>query len=101
MKNTPQELTSAICSKISDTLDNYLVEGLKRKGFEFKSKAELADFVLKNCRCADDLRVKQKTYYVNETPFLLHDYGTSHDFKTLYEVDKVQISASMGKIAFL
>ncbi len=82
-------------------MDNHLIEGLKRKGFEFKSIPELVEFISNNCKCADDLQLKQKTYYVKDIPFLLHFYGTKPEFNTFHENDKINISVNMGQIAFI
>ena len=41
-------------TEISKKFDEYIVEGLKRKGFEFETKEELISFISNNCTCEID-----------------------------------------------
>lgn len=68
-------ISNSLHEHISKTLDEYAIEGLRRKGFEFKNDRDLHEFVKTRCRCADHVGVRQRTYYVDDIPFLLHEYS--------------------------
>lgn len=62
---------------------------MRVKGFEFKSKVELEEFIKSNCRCEDYADIKQRTYFVNNVPFFFHDYNIVYepiDFSKPYEI---------------
>lgn len=59
------QLTSVIgrfSSKLNKQLEDYMIEVLKRKGFEFDNRIELENFIKSNCRCEDRTDIKQRTY---------------------------------------
>lgn len=99
------ELTSVL-NKLNfeiseDALNKFeatFIEGLKRKGYEFESKKDLFSFAKENCRCVDNPDLKEIMYYVNEEPFLVHNYKVTMDFK--YS-DKNTFSADLGSYAFI
>ena len=82
-------------------LENYIIEGLKRKGFEFKTKFELEKFVKDNCICEDNVNLEERVYYVNDTPFFLHRYKSVIDIEQLVEDRKITMSANCGTYAYL
>ena len=54
--NSPLFIDSVIgrlSSELNKKLEDYIIEGLKRKGFEFKNRLELETFIKNNCRCED------------------------------------------------
>ena len=57
---------------ISKIFDEYIVEGLKRKGFEFETKEELISFISNNCTCEIDDNLDCRIYLVNGLPFFAH-----------------------------
>ena len=57
-------------------LDDLIIKSLKLKGFEFDNELELNQFVKNNCRCEDNVEVKERIYYVHDKPFFLHKYTT-------------------------
>ena len=63
-----------VIQSLKDKLDSAFIEGLKLKGIDFKNKSELQEFVKNNCTCDDNIDLKQCVYFVNEIPFLLHNY---------------------------
>jgi len=63
-----------ISSELNKKLEDYIIEGLKRKGFEFENRLELETFIKNNCRCEDTLHKKERVYFANDTPFFLHKY---------------------------
>lgn len=76
---------------LNNQIEYYFIEGLKRKGFEFENKIVLASFVKDHCICADNINIKQRTYYVDDVPFILHSYDSEniYEVKTINEVTKV------------
>jgi hypothetical protein len=86
--------------ELSKMLDNVFVEGLKLKGFEFEKKSELESFIKSNCKYEHHVDVKQKIYYVNNIPFLLHNYEPEYDFD-INKIDKKRLTANCGYYCFL
>lgn len=74
LKNSLPNLMDKLCNEVVRQLDDYIVEGLKRKGYEFKNQIELKDFIKVNCRCEDKTDMKQRIYFVKDIPFFLHCY---------------------------
>lgn len=89
-------------SKLNEQIENHFVEALKRKGFEFKNKAELISFVEKNCRCEDSSDLKQRTYFVHNIPFFLHSYGEPGIItKVVRYGEDFKAKISFGAVAYL
>lgn len=65
-----KNLTEGLCNKFDDVF----LEALSKKGFEFKNRKETEEFIKENVTCIDNLQEKQKVFYVNGVPFLLHEY---------------------------
>lgn len=69
-----QELMSSMINKIDKALEEHIVEGLCRKGFNFKNRHELKVFIKSRCRCECNLDLKERVYYVDNIPFFLYSY---------------------------
>lgn len=69
--HTLQEL----CSSYLSELEKIILEGLKRKGFEFKNDEDYLLFGEGRCRVEDNVDSKERTYFVDDVPFLIHRYG--------------------------
>ena len=69
-----EDIIGELRDGLNKKFENYVIEGLKRKGFEFKHSLELEKFVKERCRCEDDIYLKEKIYYVDNIPFFLHNY---------------------------
>jgi len=95
-----QSICKNIISKLNNKLEKYLIEALNKKGFEFKSKIELEKFVTDNCRCEDNLKIKQRIYFVNNIPFFLHNYEMIYEQKNNFD-EGFKMSANYGTFAFL
>jgi len=87
-----------INSNLYKQLDDIIIEGLKRKGFEFNNHHDLVIFVKEHCRCDDYTPIQEKIYLVNDVPFLSHKYKTEIDYTKLGEY---KISASLGSYRYL
>lgn len=59
-------------TEIAKQFDEYIVEGLKRKGFEFETKGELISFISNNCTCEIDNDLECRIYLVNGLPFFAY-----------------------------
>lgn len=84
-------LTEYIITTFNNNFEKCVIEGLKRKGFEFKNRFELVSFIKTNCRCVDIVHLKQKTFFVNDIPFLLYCYKSDTDF-TLTDTERIYAS---------
>lgn len=85
---------------LANKFDELLIDGLKRKGFEFDTIESTLDFVKENCRCVDYKEKEQRIYFVNDVPFMLHSYKIE-----MSEIDmsnnEFKINASYGSYAYL
>ncbi len=57
------DVIGRISNELNKQLENLIIEGLKRKGFEFKHRIELEAFVKERCRYEDNVDLKEKFYY--------------------------------------
>ena len=90
-----------ISSQLNKQLEDCIIEGLKRKGFEFKNRMELENFIKSNCRCEDRIGLKKRTYYVNDIPFFLHYYELEMDLNPITTDREVKMSANYGSYTYL
>lgn len=104
--NTPMpesclaSVTSMLVSGLQTKLEDYIVEGLKRKGFEFDNKLDLENFIMSRCRAEDNIDQKQKTYFVDDIPFFLHNYEIEMS-NVMQEDRNYVLRANYGSYAYL
>lgn len=91
-----REITQNLCNKF----DEIILEGLKLKGFTFDNRYKSEEFIKLNCRCEDNIQFQQKIFYVNEIPFLLHNYEVIFEPITEYN-NEIKINANWGSYKFL
>lgn len=72
-----KQMTAIYVSKVDEIIE----EGLKLKGFDFKNRFELTEFIKANCKLEHNLKTRKNIYYVNGIPFL-----SQH-----FPIDKVQM----------
>ena len=89
-----------ILNDLSFKFDKLIIEGLKRKGFEFKHKLELEAFIKERCRCEDNVDLKKRTYYIDNIPFFLHDYNIE-PIDHIKTNDGYTITANLGTYTYL
>lgn len=99
--NYIHDLVNEFHSELNSQLENYFIEGLKRKGFEFKNKLELEAFVKERCRCEDHIDRKEKIYYVDNKPFFLHNYKIGPLQMPSTADREYKITANLGAYAYL
>jgi len=99
MSDYLQKIVEHLSKKTSKQIDDFIIEGLRRKGFEFENTFDLEQFIKERCTAADHQGVQQKTFYVDETPFLIWDY--SFKLSTEYLENKTTITAEGGRIQFI
>lgn len=89
-----------LVSSLNSKIENIFIEGLKRKNYAFLSRRELIPFIEKHCRCEDNIVHQEKVYYVNDIPFLIHQY--KYEIGPVLEVNRVvTFSASAGSYSFV
>lgn len=98
--NTEESIIKNVTQGLFNKFDDIFLEALSKKGFRFDSVQETQDFIKENVTCIDNLQDKQKVFYVNGIPFLLHEYKSM-----LSEVVIVNgcptIKAEYGSYAYL
>ena len=90
-----------ISNDLNKKLEDYVIEGLKRKGFEFKHKIELEAFVKDRCRCEDNIDLNEKVYYVDDIPFFLHNYKSEIITDPKITGDLYRVVGELGTFAYL
>jgi DNA-binding winged helix-turn-helix (wHTH) protein len=95
------DFVSNLSNDLNKKLDDYVIEGLKRKGFKFKNKVELKAFVKERCSCKDNIDIKEKVYYVDNIPFFLHNYQIETLQMPLTTDNEYNITANLGSYAYL
>lgn len=97
VSNIVSKLSASIC----DQLDDSFIEGLRLKGFEFKTKFELECFIKDRCRCEDNTELKERIYYIDNTPFFLHKYETEMNISPIVDDGKTTMKATFGSFSYL
>lgn len=94
------KIMNKLSENLINQLENLFIQGLKNKGFEFKNKIELENFIKKRCRKEDYIEFKKNIYYVDEIPFLIHYYEVVFEPITEYN-NGIEMTANYGKYAFV
>ncbi len=95
------DLSNKLLSQLDKKLEDFIIEGLKRKGFEFREKIELIQFIKSNCKCEDRIDIKQRTYFVNDIPFFLHCYEIKNEFNPITIDREIKMSVNYGSYTYL
>lgn len=99
-KNIQEMISKEICNSLCLKFDDIFLEGLKRKGHEFKNIFEAEVFVKKNCTCKDYRDREERIFYVNKVHFLFHSYKT-HIHNPDLSSENFTIKADYGSYSFL
>lgn len=95
------EIIKGVADRLMAKFDTFIIEGLKRKGFDFDDKKELEKFLKEHCTCEDNTDIKEKIYRVNDIPFLLHNYNNEWNLTQNINDDKTKFTVSYGHYAYL
>jgi len=98
-KNLEHGIVNMISKDLVNKMEELFIEGLKRKGFEFENKIELANFIVNRCRQECSYDNKKITYYVDDIPFFFWNHEIK--LKTINEVNEIKFSSSYGSYAYL
>lgn len=91
-----KEINDKAIDYFRDKLDELAIEGLAKKGFTFKTKDELIDFIKSNCVCECFGFIRR--YFVNNIPFL--EYDQTPNFSDLMQ-SELKMKVTFGKYRFL
>ena len=98
--NPLDEISKDLYANLINQLDDYFLKGLERKGYTFKTIPERNEFIKTRCRCEDSLRLQQKTYFVDDVPFIMWKYPKNIDLKWEHGKD-ITVSAEYGSFYYL
>jgi len=101
IQNLVSNATNSIIRTQNIEFQKFVEEGLKRKGFEFDNGSELIQFIQLRCKFEDNAIAKQKMFFVDDIPFLLHNYNTEVVKSTMNINEPFKISADLGSYTFL
>jgi methyl coenzyme M reductase subunit D len=95
------DVIGRLSNDLNKKFEDHVIEGLKRKGFEFKYKIELEAFVKERCRCEDNIDLEEKVYYVDNIPFFLHNYKSEPLLMPSITDREYKITANLGTYAYI
>jgi len=95
-----EQITKEVIQNLSTKFDELILEGLSLKGIIFGSREEAEEFIKLNCRCEDNIQFQQKIFYVNDIPFLLHNYEVIFEPIT-QDNNGINMNANWGSYKFL
>jgi len=98
--NIQEQITKEITQNLSNRFDEIILEGLSLKGIIFGSREEAEAFIRLNCRCEDKIDLQERIYFVNDIPFLLHNYEVIYEPITSNN-NGIRMSANWGYYKFL
>jgi len=102
LRDFQQTIQDKIIEDYQNQIEKCIINGLKRKGYKFKNKVELSEFLIMNCHCMDHVQSKIRIYYVNDTPFLQQDYNSDIRIEEDHSsVQPIKIKASFGYCKYL
>ena len=96
-----KDFASTILNSLNKKFEDLVVEGLKKKGFEFENRVELEAFIKSNCRCEENIELNQRIYFIDNTPFLLHYYNSEPPQMITSEAGEYNMTANLGTYAYL
>jgi len=89
--------TTNAVSRLQQKLDEVIVEALKKHGYEFKTRADLATFIKDKCQAITKGYNPYRTtvYYAEGVAFLYYKEEPS------FKVDGLTATASLGSYSFI
>ena len=100
MTDIEDQIMQGAYESITTTLDDLVIEGLKRKGYTFDNKRELISFIKENCTSKYFKPQNVTEYYVNDTPFLIYK-NQDVEIKKDFTENKMTFSADLGHYQFI
>lgn len=98
--NLINEVVSEMSSKLNKLLDDYMIEGLKLKGFEFDNRHYLIEFIKSHITCIDNTDLMEREYSVDGIPFFLHSYKIEYPTGNWFDKN-YKIEANYGSFKYL
>lgn len=91
-----------VTKALNKQLEDAFIEGLRRKGFEFKNRIDLVDFIRNRCRYETDIHQMNRLYFVDDIPFFQFFRSNSvlPKFKDS-ETNNYEFTASLGTFKYL
>jgi len=93
-------LVKDMSRQIANSIREYVIQGLNKKGYYFNSMHEFFKFIESNCQIHDNKDLKVRTFYVENIPFLKNEYKTEK-----FEVEEIDgeicMSGNIGYFWFL
>ena len=104
--NSSKPLLVAVFSPLEYAYDNwgetmnYMSDEEIEEIHEYDNKSDLENFIVSRCRAEDNVDQKQKTYFVDDIPFFLHNYEIEMSNVMQEDRDYV-LRANYGSYAYL
>jgi len=100
IKKIEQEIIEKSIYILYKKLEDFIIEGLKRKGFEFNNNIELEHFLKTRCKRNDNIKFKEHIYYVDDIAFFLHRYEIIQE-PFNFKIDSISININYGSYCYL
>lgn len=93
----------SLAYSINKQIDDVVIEGLKRNGFDFtdRPRQDVEEFIKKYCKCEDNIHHKERMYYVYNKPFLVHDYNIYMDVQWYHSDTQTTVIVDSGSFRFV
>lgn len=97
------QAADSLAYSINKQIDDAVVEGLKRKGFDFTNapRQDLEEFIKRHCKCEDNIHHQERMYYVYDKPFLVHNYNLYMDVQWEYSDTQTTVIVDGGSFKFV
>ena len=92
-----QQFIKNLIEESNERLEFLLREGLKKKGFNFRNKADLCQFIKDRCSCNSSGRIEM--YLVDGDVFLIFKHP-DNSITMGYSENGIKASVDMGSYAF-
>ena len=100
--DTIHRVISGLGDDLNKQIDDLILEGLKRKGYEIPHRHELESFIKKRCKCEDRPHLQERIYFVDDVPFFIHRYNNEYSTDLVSgNFGETSISITGGSFAYL
>lgn len=100
MESIQNKIMNEAIKSLNGKLDDLFIEALRVKGFEFSNQSDLEAFIKERCRKEDYTHKQQSIYFIDDVPFLEHNYEIVYNPINQNEVS-TSITINYGTYRFL
>lgn len=100
--NYTEFLHQEVIKELNHKIDAIFIKALERKGYVFSDSYYLGLCIKKYGKCVDNVDLKERVYYIHDTPFLLHKYADFNvNIDSNVDSKSITMSCKCGSFQFL